>query len=116
MKAERFRQIEAIFHAALERAPAERKAFLIEACSGDEELKREVDSLLTEVGHLLMADPDTEEPLTGFNPDDLPDPLDPENLERPSGRGVFLIRHYMTWVRYNPRGNCVTLCKGKSAK
>ncbi len=51
----------------------------------------------------------------GFDPDGLPDPLAPENLERPGGRGVFLIRQYMTWVQYNESGNGVTLCKVKSA-
>lgn len=47
----------------------------------------------------------------GFVPARVPDPLLPENLERPSGRGVLLMEHYMTWVRYNDRGNRVTLCK-----
>src|ERR1700721_1717672 len=32
----------------------------------------------------------------GFDPEGLPDPLAPENLERPGGRGVFLMRHYMS--------------------
>jgi serine/threonine-protein kinase RsbW len=47
----------------------------------------------------------------GFDPEGVPDPLNPENLERPGGRGVFLMRHYMSWVQYNEAGNCVTLCK-----
>lgn len=47
----------------------------------------------------------------GFDPEAVPDPLNPENLERPGGRGVFLMRHYMSWVHYNETGNCVTLCK-----
>ncbi len=47
----------------------------------------------------------------GFDPDGLPDPLAPENLERPGGRGVFLMQRYMTWVQYNDAGNNVTLCK-----
>src|SRR5579863_9937159 len=47
----------------------------------------------------------------GFDPEGVPDPLAPENLERPGGRGVFLMRHYMSWVQYNEAGNCVTLCK-----
>src|SRR5271156_5716291 len=34
----------------------------------------------------------------GYNPADLPDPLAEENLERSSGRGLFLIKHYMTDV------------------
>src|SRR5262245_48613969 len=47
----------------------------------------------------------------GFDPDDVPDPTAPENLERPSGRGVLLMRRYMTEVSFNERGNAVTMCK-----
>jgi Tol biopolymer transport system component/serine/threonine protein kinase len=46
MKAERWQQIDQIFQCALECAPAQRRAFLDEACAGDEELRREVESLL----------------------------------------------------------------------
>ena len=31
----------------------------------------------------------------GFDPSTLPDPLAPENLLKPSGRGIFLIRSFM---------------------
>ena len=41
-------KVEELFHEALVRAPAEREAFLREACGGDEELRREVQSLLAE--------------------------------------------------------------------
>jgi serine/threonine-protein kinase RsbW len=47
----------------------------------------------------------------GFNPDQVPDPLAEANRERPGGRGIFLMRHYMTWVQFNERGNRVTMCK-----
>jgi serine/threonine-protein kinase RsbW len=47
----------------------------------------------------------------GFNPEDVPDPLCDENLERACGRGLFLIRHYMTEVTYHPPGNRLTMCK-----
>jgi serine/threonine-protein kinase RsbW len=47
----------------------------------------------------------------GFDPAAVPDPLAPENLERPGGRGLLLIRRYMSWVRHNAAGNCVTLCR-----
>lgn len=50
----------------------------------------------------------------GFDPDGVPDPRAPRHLERVGGRGVFLMRHYMTWVQFNDKGNCVTLCKVKS--
>jgi len=51
----------------------------------------------------------------GFNPDDLPDPTDPANLEKACGRGVLLMRSFMDEVSYNDAGNCVTLVK-KSKK
>ncbi len=47
----------------------------------------------------------------GYNPTDLPDPLADENLERPCGRGLFLIKHYMTDVVIHPPGNRVAMCK-----
>ena len=50
----------------------------------------------------------------GFDPGRVPDPLAPENLERPCGRGLLLMRSYMTWVRYNDRGNAVSLCLARS--
>jgi len=52
----------------------------------------------------------------GFSPADLPDPTRDENLERPNGRGVMLIKAYMTQVFYNERGNCVTMIKERSCK
>lgn len=48
---------------------------------------------------------------TGFDPSDVPDPTAFENLERPCGRGLMLMRHYMTEVAFSPRGNCVTMSK-----
>jgi len=50
MQPERWRQIEDIFHAALEREPALRAAFLEGACCGDEALRREVEALLRQDG------------------------------------------------------------------
>jgi serine/threonine-protein kinase RsbW len=47
----------------------------------------------------------------GFDPSQVPDPTAPENLAKPSGRGLFLMRHLMSWVRHNVRGNRVTLCR-----
>ncbi|MCI0350703.1 MAG: hypothetical protein L0Z53_14865, partial [Acidobacteriales bacterium] len=43
----RLQQIEDLFHAALEREPAERAAFLAEACADDPRLLDEVNALLT---------------------------------------------------------------------
>jgi serine/threonine protein kinase len=50
MTPERWRQIEDVYHAALERGSGERMAFLTEACGTDQELLREVESLLADNG------------------------------------------------------------------
>lgn len=47
----------------------------------------------------------------GFDPDEVPDPTDIENLERPCGRGLMLMRHYMNLVSFGPRGNAVLMSK-----
>ena len=43
---QRWRQVETLYHAALEREPGARDTFLAQACAGDEELRREVEELL----------------------------------------------------------------------
>ena len=45
----------------------------------------------------------------GFDHRDLPDPCDPENLTKASGRGVLLIRTFMDEVQFNERGNEITM-------
>ncbi len=45
MTPERWREIERLYHAALERDAGERAVFLADACGGDHELRREVESL-----------------------------------------------------------------------
>ncbi len=45
----------------------------------------------------------------GFNPDKVPDPTLDENLALPSGRGIMLMRAYMTEVAHNATGNRVEL-------
>ena len=51
----------------------------------------------------------------GFNPEDVPDPTDPANLERPCGRGLLLMRGFMTEVQYHGKGNVVTMAKVREA-
>jgi len=38
---------------------------------------------------------------TGFDPSTVPDPTEPENLLKDSGRGVYLMKVYMDEVKYN---------------
>ncbi len=52
----------------------------------------------------------------GFDPSAVPDPTDDENLEKPCGRGIMLMRAYMDEVAYNQRGNEVRLVKHKTAE
>jgi len=47
----------------------------------------------------------------GFDPDALPDCTGPEQIECPRGRGVMLMRHFMTSVKYNAKGNAVSIEK-----
>jgi serine/threonine-protein kinase RsbW len=51
----------------------------------------------------------------GFNPEDVPNPIEPENLERPCGRGLLLMRHYMSEVTYHPPGNGLSMTKLRTA-
>ena len=51
MKQERWRQAEELFHAALERAPEARRAFLNEACGEDHELRQLVEALISKDEH-----------------------------------------------------------------
>jgi serine/threonine-protein kinase RsbW len=37
----------------------------------------------------------------GFEPGDIPDPTDPANLLRPSGRGIFYMRQFMNRVEFS---------------
>lgn len=52
---------------------------------------------------------------TGFSPDSLPDPRAEENLYKPCGRGVLLMRSYMDVVEFNESGNRVHMVKYKNA-
>ena len=47
----------------------------------------------------------------GFDVNAIPDPLDPMNLFKTSGRGVLFIYNIMDEVKYNDRGNRLTMVK-----
>jgi serine/threonine-protein kinase RsbW len=57
------------------------------------------------------ADVTIEDQGPGFDPAELPDPTADENLCRCCGRGILLMRAYMSSVVFNPQGNKVTLTK-----
>ena len=45
----------------------------------------------------------------GFNYEQLPDPTSPENLEKPGGRGIFLMKHLSDEVQFKENGRVVEL-------
>jgi len=49
----------------------------------------------------------------GFDPEAVPNPTEDANLDKCSGRGVMLIKHFVDEVTYNACGNSVTLRKTK---
>ena len=46
---------------------------------------------------------------TGFDYGNLPDPTAPENLEKPGGRGIFLMKHLSDEVEFKDAGREVVL-------
>jgi CheY-like chemotaxis protein len=51
----------------------------------------------------------------GFDPAMLPDPTDPANLGKVSGRGLLLIQTFMDHVEHNDRGNQITMVKRRQS-
>jgi serine/threonine-protein kinase RsbW len=47
---------------------------------------------------------------TGFDFDNLPDPTAPENIEKPDGRGIFLMKNLSDEVEFENKGSkvCIT--------
>jgi len=52
----------------------------------------------------------------GFDPEAVPDPRFGENLYKPEGRGLFLMRSYMDVVKFNECGNSVHMVKYKEGQ
>jgi CheY-like chemotaxis protein/anti-sigma regulatory factor (Ser/Thr protein kinase) len=50
----------------------------------------------------------------GFDPAEIPDPTDPENMEKASGRGLLLIRTFMSEFAHNGHGNEIRMIKRRT--
>ena len=48
---------------------------------------------------------------SGFDCHEVPDPTLDENLDKPTGRGLMLMRAYMDTVEYNQKGNELHMVK-----
>jgi len=66
--------------------------------------------LARDVLHIEIADEGW-----GFDPEDLADPTDPDRIEEPGGRGVLLMKTYMTRVEFRNGGSRVVMQKRRSA-
>jgi CheY-like chemotaxis protein len=62
--------------------------------------------LTREAAHFVITDQGP-----GFDPQAVPDPTDPDNLDKGSGRGLLLIRTFMDHVEFNDRANQITMVK-----
>ncbi len=61
------------------------------------------------VADACRVDLEIEDEGEGFDPEAVPDPTDLDNIEIPSGRGLMLMRAYMTEVEFSNRGNRVKM-------
>lgn len=52
----------------------------------------------------------------GFDPASLPDPTDPENLLKPHGRGIMMMRMFLDDIHWNECGNQVTMIKNSESQ
>ncbi|MBN2563899.1 MAG: serine/threonine protein kinase [Phycisphaerae bacterium] len=82
MSSDRTEQIERLFHAAIDREPCERKAFLTSACGGDTALQEEVESLLEAGEHTKDF---MEQPVISNPPSPIPDVESPDGDVRIDG-------------------------------
>ena len=62
----------------------------------------------------LYAYIEIEDEGAGFIPEEIPDPLANENLDKASGRGLFLMRQYMCRVEYRDSGRLLVLEKRRT--
>ena len=52
---------------------------------------------------------------SGFDFDNLPDPTDPQNIEKPDGRGIYLMKHLSDELTFEENGSSVELMFDLSA-
>lgn len=74
--------------------------------NGQDESKKVYVRLATDANHLIFV---IEDEGKGFDYNNLPDPTAPENLEKPTGRGVFLMKNLSDMVIFNEAGNQVEI-------
>ncbi len=79
---------------------------------------REQPGKVVHLRYLVLTDHvwvEVEDEGRGFNPADVPDPTRLENLRRPGGRGMYLMRSYMTRVEFADGGRRVLMQRRREA-
>ena len=79
-------------------------------CRGDVTQQLECTVNIDDAGEVMIT---VRDPGPGFDPGDVADPLAPENMLKPSGRGIFLITGLMDDVQYADGGRQLTMRKKK---
>ena len=77
-------------------------------CRGDQTKELQCSVSCDESGEVVIT---VRDPGSGFNPDAVPDPIEPENLLKASGRGIFLINGLMDDVQFADGGREVQMKK-----
>ena len=79
-------------------------------CGGDTSKQLQCCVNCDESGEVVIT---VRDPGTGFDPQAVPNPLDPDNMFKPSGRGIFLINGLMDEVQYADGGRELQMRKRK---
>jgi anti-sigma regulatory factor (Ser/Thr protein kinase) len=79
-------------------------------CRGDSNQRLQCSVSFGEAGEIVIT---VRDPGTGFDPSKIANPLDPANLLKASGRGIFLINGLMDEVRFADGGRELQMTKRK---
>jgi serine/threonine-protein kinase RsbW len=82
-------------------------------CNGDPTRKIQCCVAIDQQGEVTVV---VRDPGPGFDAASIPDPLDPANMLKPGGRGVFLINRLMDEVAFVDGGREVQMRKRRSAE
>jgi serine/threonine-protein kinase RsbW len=69
------------------------------------------------LGFLVMPDyvlAEVTDQGNGFDPAQVPNPMVDADPPRETGRGIFMMRLMMSWIRFDCQGRRVTMCKMRS--
>jgi DNA-binding response OmpR family regulator len=107
----------AMFHGCLEISSSVREEYGIKGYNDEIERRMNDDQFKDRCVNIVYelnrdyVDYSIEDEGPGFDYSSLPDPRDPENFFRNSGRGLLIIRIHMDEVEWNPKGNLLRLRK-----